>query len=390
MTHQDLARRGPQDDTAHDRPELRRALQDVVDSGFTGIQLRVDDSRGTWNGAAGSSVLGEPGAPSTDGHIRIGSNTKTFVAATVLQLVAEGAVDLDRAAADYLPDLPVDPRITVRMLLQHTSGIFNFTGEIYGPDAAVEGGVPWNGLTMVRGIPWQGKEWVDARFRHYPTEELARLALSRPARFEPGTDWSYSNSNYALARLIVEGVSGRSLADEMDRLVLSPLGLTQTSVPDTSTLPAPHAHAYYRYEEDGLETMVDVTAQDPSWISSGGDMVSTTRDLHLFVSGLTGGRLLPAPLLAEMLAPHPPAGYGLGVFVQDTAHGTLITHNGGMGGHGALMYSTPDGSTTLTAGINYVDDADQSLGAAFQSALQRLVDVVFGGRETAPGPTAPR
>jgi len=384
MTNQDLAPHELRDDAAHDRPALRRALQDVVDSGFTGIQLRVDDPRGTWTGAAGSSVLGEPDAPSTDGHVRIGSNTKTFVAATVLRLVDEGAVVLDRAAADYLPHLPVDPRITVRMLLQHTSGIFNFTGEIYGPDAEVEGGIPWNGATMVPGIPWQGKQWVDSRFRHYTTEELARLALSRPARFEPGTDWSYSNSNYALARLIVEGVSGRPLADEMDRLVLSPLGLTQTSVPDTSALPVPHAHAYYRYEEDGQETTVDVTSQDPSWISSGGDMVSTTRDLHLFISGLTSGRLLPASLLAEMLTPLPPAGYGLGVFVQDTGHGTVITHNGGMGGHGALMYSTPDGTTTLTAGINYVDDADQSLGAAFQTALQRLVDVVFGDRDATP------
>ncbi|RHA44452.1 class A beta-lactamase-related serine hydrolase [Cellulomonas rhizosphaerae] len=365
----------------HDRPSLRRALLDIVDSGFVGIQVRVNDRRGEWVGSAGESVLGESTPPPTDGYIRIGSNTKTFVAATVLQLIAEGAVALDTSAAVYLPDLTIDPRITVRMLLQHTSGIFNFTGEIYAAEAGVEG-VPWNGMTLVPGIPWQGREWVDSRFTHHSSEDLARVALSKPGRFEPGTDWSYSNSNYALLRLIIEEVSGRSLAEEMHRLVLSPLGLTQTQVPDSASIPDPHAHAYYRYGDDGEETTVDVTSQDPSWISSGGDMISTTRDLHLFISSLTSGRLVPEPLLAEMLTPHPPAGYGLGVFVQDTGHGTVITHNGGIAGHGALMYSSPDGSTTLTAGLNYVDDAALSLGAAFQSATQRLVAEVFGNLPT--------
>jgi D-alanyl-D-alanine carboxypeptidase len=109
-------------------------------------------------------------------------------------------------------------------------------------------------------------------------------------------------------------------------------------------------------------------------------MISTTRDLHTFISALVGGTLLPAPLLAEMCTPEPKAGYGLGVFVQDTGcGGTVITHNGGHGGHAGLMYSTPDGSTTLTATLNYVDDAALSMGEAFQKATQRLVRVVFCG-----------
>uniref|UniRef100_UPI00052414BC serine hydrolase domain-containing protein n=1 Tax=Kitasatospora phosalacinea TaxID=2065 RepID=UPI00052414BC len=358
-------------------------LQEIVDSGLTGIQLRVNDHRGEWVGSAGTSVLGEPTPPPTDGYIRIGSNTKTFVAATVLQMVAEGTVALDAPAAGYLPGLAIDPRITVRMLLQHTSGVFNFTGEIHAADADVEG-IPWNGAILVPGIPWQGKQWVDARCTHHAPEDLARLALSKPARFEPGADWSYSNTNYVLARLIIEAVSGRTLAEEMHRLVLSPLGLTQTQVPEDTSIPEPHAHAYYRYDDDGQEATVDVTVQDPSWISSGGDMISTTRDLHLFISGLTSGRLLPAPLLAQMLTPHQPTGYGLGVFVEDTAHGTLVKHNGGMAGHAALMYSSYDGGTTLTAGLNYVDDTALSLSAAFQAATQRLVDEVFGDLPAAP------
>jgi D-alanyl-D-alanine carboxypeptidase len=183
-----------------------------------------------------------------------------------------------------------------------------------------------------------------------------------------------------LARLLIEKVTGRSVAEEMHRLILGPLGLTGTIQPTSETdIPEPHARAYYRYEEDGQTRTVDVTSQNPSWISSGGDMISTTRDLHTFISGLVGGKLLPAELLAEMCTPESKAGYGLGVFVQETpGGGTVITHNGGMAGHAALMYSTPDGSTTLTAALNYVDDAALSMAEAFQKATQRLVKEVFG------------
>ncbi|MCX5198532.1 beta-lactamase family protein [Streptomyces sp. NBC_00249] len=355
---------------AQDRPELQQTLQEIVGLGFTGIQMRVHDQRGEWAGSAGVRELGETAAPPTDGHTRIGSTTKTFTAVLMLQLVGEGAIGLDDPVADHLPNLGLDPRITVRMLLQHTSGVFNFTGEYY------EDG------TVVPGIPWSGREWVEDRFRTYRPEELVRLALSKPVRFAPGTDWSYSNTNYVVVRLLIEKLTGRPATEEMRRRILEPLGLSGTVAPTTQTeLPEPHAHAYYRYQVDGREETADVTRQNPSWISSGGDMISTTRDLHTFITALLGGKLLPAPLLAEMLSPHPKAGYGLGLMVQDAGPdgGKVVTHNGGIAGHAALMYSTPDGSTTLTAALNYVDDAAMSLAEAFQTVVQRLVEEVFGG-----------
>lgn len=264
--------------------------------------------------------------------------------------------------ADHLPEFGLDRAITVRMLLQHTSGIFNHTGEYY------EDG------TFAPGIPWQGKEWLDGRFEARRAEDLVRLALAKPARFAPGADWSYSNTNYVLARLLIEKVTGRTIAEEVQRLVLGPLGLTGTSVPTGTDIAEPHAHAYYRHEDE----TVDVTRHDPSWISSGGDMISTPEDLATFVTALVRGELLPAPLLAEMLDPHPKVGYGLGVFVQETAAGKVITHNGGTMGHGALMYTTADGGRTLTAALNYVDDADLSLAQAFQAVTKKLVEEVFG------------
>ncbi|MEV5893555.1 serine hydrolase domain-containing protein [Nonomuraea fuscirosea] len=365
-----------------DRPELRKAIEEIVDSGFVGVSLRVNDERGKWVGSAGVAELGGAAKPPVNGHVRIGSVTKTFTATVVLQLVAEGRIELDAPAADYLPEFGLDERITVRMLLQHTSGLFNFTGEVYD-DGSIVHGIP---------VPYgtTGKEWVDNRFRTYRPEELVRLALSKPPRFEPGTGWSYSATNYVLARLLIEKVTGHSLAQEMQRLILGPLGLSGTVVPDASPeIPEPYAHAYYRYEDAGEQKTVDITRQNPSWISTGGDMISTTQDLHTFISALLGGKLLPAGLLAEMCTPRPTGipnmDYGLGVFVLTTDDGgTVISHNGAAVGHAALMYATPDGRKTLTAALNCVDDADLSIAAAFQTAQRRLLNEVFGGGQVDP------
>ncbi|WP_410622952.1 serine hydrolase domain-containing protein [Amycolatopsis sp. cmx-8-4] len=356
------------------RPELRRTIQAIVDSGFTGVQLRVHDQRGDWTGSAGVRELGEAGTPPTDGRFRIGSTTKTFTATVVLQLVAEGRVALDTPVAGYLPGYGFDPRITPRMLLQHTSGLFNYTGEYYDDG------------TVVPGIPWSGGEWVDNRFHTYRPADLVRYALSKPARFAPGTGWSYANTNYVVARLLIEKVTGRSYADQVQRRILWPLGLRDTFAPGTSPdVPGPHAHAYYRYQDTaGQPKTVDVTRQNPSWISSAGELISTTKDLGTFYSALLGGKLLPAPLLAEMVKPHPTpdptSDYGLGLFElhadANCSGGVLVNHNGGVQGYGTLAYSTLDGSKTLEASITYVDTG-VAPAAAYQRAVRSLIQNVF-------------
>lgn len=365
-----------------DRPELREAMQAYVDSGFTGIQLRVHDERGEWVGSAGARRLGESAKPPTNGRFRVGSVTKTFTATVVLQLVAEGQVGLDAPVADYLTQFTLDRRITVRMLLQHTSGVFNHVGD-FDPSGA-----------YVPGIPWSGKEWVDNRFHTYRPEDLVRFALSKPLKFTPGANWSYSNTNYILARLLIEKVTGHSYVEETKRRILRPLGMSGTMMPGTSSeIPGPRAHAYYRYEDAGQEKTVDITRQNPSWVSAGGDMISTTQDLHRFISALMGGKLVPGPLLDQMRTPYPEVGYGLGLFVQDgTAPSspfpkpscgvTVVHHNGSVQGFGTLMYSTPDGRTTLTASLNYVDDATGSMSGPFFAELPKLVDAVFCDEQT--------
>jgi D-alanyl-D-alanine carboxypeptidase len=337
-----------------DRPELQKAIQAFVDAGFLGVQLRVHDERGEWAGSAGVRKLGASAKPPTNGHFWVGSVTKTFHATVVLQLVAEGKIGLDAPVARYLPKLGLDRRITVRMLLQHTSGLFNYTGDL-DPDG-----------TWVPGLPATGKEWLDNRFHSYRPEELVRFALSKPAKFAPGTDWSYSNTNYTLARLLIEKVTGHSFDAELKRRIVGPLGLKGTVVPGNRTrLPAPYAHGYFRYQDAGQWKVADVSRQNLSLVAGAGDMLSTTQDLHTFFSALNGGKLLPAKLLAEMRNPHPKSDplygrYGLGMFVQDLgpACGTVLNHNGNPpGGYAALMYSTPDGSKTLTASLTAGDAA---------------------------------
>ncbi|MEG9519628.1 beta-lactamase family protein [Saccharopolyspora indica] len=356
-----------------DRPELQRAVQALVDAGFASAEMRVHDERGDWAGSAGVSELGGTAKPPANGQVWAGSVIKTFTATLVLQLVAEGEIELDSPVAGHLPELGLDERITVRMLLQHTSGLYNYTGEL---DA--DG-------TFVMGLPSQGKAWVDNRFHTYKPEELVRFALSKPARFEPGTGQSYSNTNYTLALLLVEKLTGRSYAEEAQRRILEPLGLSDTAVSATSPdLPGPHARGYYRYQDAGEWKVVDVSRQNPSLLAGAGDLITTAGDLSTFISALLRGELLPAPLLAEMLAPHGELGLGLGLWVQDLGpdHGTIVHHNGGApGGYGALMISTPDGAKTLTASLT-TGEADPA--AVFPTALDGLIKAVFCDGQAQP------
>ncbi|MDA2809035.1 serine hydrolase [Nocardiopsis sp. RSe5-2] len=357
------------------RPELKKAMEEIVETGFLGVSLRVRDRRGEWVGSVGRAELDGTDAPPVDGYTRIGSTTKTFAAALVLRTVAEGRIGLDTRAADHLPGFDLDERITVRMLLQHTSGVFNFTGE-YDEDGTL---LP--GITTPYGTSTE--EWLESQRESTRPEELVRLALSKPTMFEPGEKWGYANTNYVLARLLVENVTGRSFPEEMQRQILGPLGLTRTILPeDSPEIPAPHAHGYFRYEKDGEQKTVDITRQNPSWLSTGGDMISSTEDLAVFITALVGGHIVPPELLEEMYTPVstgiPSMDYGLGVFVQKTEGGaTIINHNGGVPGYAAMMSASPDGDTVMTAAVNYVDDPEITMAVQGQEAYQKLVKAVF-------------
>ncbi|MEU1171830.1 serine hydrolase domain-containing protein [Streptomyces microflavus] len=286
-----------------------------------------------------------------DGQVRIGSNTKTFVAVVVLQLVAERRVSLDAFVDTYLPGLVrgkgIDGRrITVRQLLQHTSGLPEYTSHL-GDDA-----------------------------RYYAPRELLATALRHPADFDPGKSWKYSNTNYVLAGLIVQKVTARPLADEIDRRVIKRIGLRHTyfPAPGDASIREPHPHGYY--QESTQTPLRDITETDPSWGWAAGQMISTNSDLNRFFTALLAGRLLPPAQLAQMRTTVPAeatfgpgARYGLGLVSRPLPCGGLSW------GHGGSFpgYETRGGVTADGRAANIAVTL-QLTGEAPRRSLERAVD----------------
>ncbi|GHA65203.1 serine hydrolase [Streptomyces termitum] len=262
-----------------------------------------------------------------DGRVRIGSNTKAFTAVVVLQLVAEGKLGLDASVDTYLPGLlrgdGIDGRtITVRQLLQHTSGLPDYVDQ---------------------------KAVLDAPRRYFEPRELLDAALVKKAHFAPGARWEYSNTNYLVAGLIVQKTTGRPFGEEVTRRIIDRVGLRHTSFPTPGdmTIPGPHPKGYQR-TEDG--TPRDYTVLDPSWGWAAGAMISTNGDLNRFYGALLGGRLLPPAQLAQMRATVPAdavapgARYGLGIMSTPLSCGGVSWgHGGGIPGYATFGGVTEDG-----------------------------------------------
>ncbi|KQV05724.1 hypothetical protein ASE03_08120 [Kitasatospora sp. Root187] len=321
-----------------DRVALDRALHDVVEAGGASAVLGrvVQDGRTVWQGAAGQSDL-DTGAPvRADGRFRIGSTTKTFVSTVVLQLVAEQKVKLDDPIERHLPGtVPNGANITVRQILNHTSGLYSFTSD------------PELGLSSPEAL----RAWAESdRATTYRPQDLLAMAFRHEPLFAPGTDWSYSNTNYIVAGQLVEKVTGRSWAKEVERRIIQPLGLHNTSMPSTSmAIPGPHAKGYLKFGD----TRIDVTRLNPSMAGSAGAGISTTADLTRFNAALLGGRLLRPAELAEMKTPSPQAlahgvGYGLGLWRTVLPCGEFWGHDGAIPGYATMLMGDVTGRRQIS------------------------------------------
>ncbi|WP_280499224.1 serine hydrolase domain-containing protein [Nocardia cyriacigeorgica] len=310
-------------------------LQILVDAptDATATVLTVDGTART----AGTRTPGTEEPVSGSEHFRIGSITKTFVATVVLQLVDEGRVALDAPIAKYLPGTVRDgDRITVRQILQHTSGI---------PDYMKTPGWSTN--------RWRGED----RFRDYRPDQLLQQAFTRPPDFAPGAKFRYSNSNYIVAGLLIEAVTGRPYGTEIDRRILGPLHLAGTSLPGSNPrLPEPALRAVA--ELDGRR--VDVTEQNESLDWAAGEMISTQPDLATFFDALLGGRLLSEQTLAEMRRTVPMGSgfhYGLGLERFDLPCGGQVWgHGGQLLGYVTYAYRRDDGRTFGLLEVSGSDD----------------------------------
>ncbi|MEU6393973.1 serine hydrolase domain-containing protein [Streptomyces sp. NPDC046939] len=312
---------------------------------------------------AGSSRLGKQVPVPRDGQVRAGSNTKSFTAVVVLQLVAEGKVDLDAPIEKYLPNVVrgkgIDAnKITVRNLLQHTSGLPNYTEHI--------------GLETFEKV----------QHKFFQPHDLLAAALAHPAKFPPGAKWEYSNTNYLIAGMLIEKITERPVQEQITQRVIKKAGLRHTywPQPGDQTIREDHPHGYALGNPE-TGKVIDATEMDPSWGGAAGQLISTPSDLAKFARVLLDGRLLPAEQLAEMRktvsAPLLPGWrYGLGVFsIPLSCGGRYWGHGGDIDGFETRGGATDDGRAVglaVTALPGTFGDPEKSA-----DAVMSAVDTAF-------------
>ena len=318
---------------------LKSRAQGLVDAGYPAALAAVTDSKGESAGVAvGKGNLETGQVPPMDGEVRIGSNTKTFVAVVVMQMVQEGKVGLDEPIETYLPGLikgeGVDgSKITVRQLLQHTSGLPEYTD-----------------ITPGRSDIFQIKD-------HYAQpRDLLDTALGKPAQFEPGTQWKYTNTNYIVLGMLIERVSQRPVGEQIDERIVKKLGLSHTyfPAPGEEKIRGTHPQGYHLSAGGKLE---DITEMDPAWAWAAGAMVSTPGELNTFFQAVLDGRLLTQASIDEMKkgvdvdsSELPGAVYGLGLIGRSlSCGGTAWGHGGDIAGYHTRGGVGPDGTAVTVA-----------------------------------------
>ncbi len=327
---------------AADDARLRALMHRLTTAdGAPGALVATRDRRGSAVLTSGVADVDSQAPVRGDSRFRIGSMTKPFVATVVLQLVGEHRVDLDAPVERYLPGVVRghgnDGRvITVRMLLQHTSGLPDYLDHLNPRDILKD------------------------PLAHHDTRDLVNLALAHPPTFEkpgamPGSEWHYSNTNYLLAGMLIEKVTGHAYGEEIGRRIIEPLGLHDTSVPgDATSIPGPHPRGYVRPVEDA--PLMDITAFNPSVAGASGEMISSGTDLNTFLDALVRGRLLRPAQLKAMTKTRPTGSddgreYGLGLESRPLPCGGLYWgHGGDIFGYQTAGGATADGrqATVMT------------------------------------------
>lgn len=320
------------------RDGVQQALDSLVrDGDFPGALAAVQGRDGRIrNYTAGVGDLRTRAKVPTDGYVRIASNTKTFTAVVVLQLVGEGKVGLDESVETYLPGLlrgdGIDGHnITVRQLLQHTTGLPSYT------DFLADGILPF-------------------QHTYFQPLELVKMAVAKKATATPGKEFQYSNTNYVVAGLLIEKVTGRPVIEEITNRTIKRIGLRETYFPNVGdeTIRKPHAKGYHR--DDPSKPYTDVTETDPSLGWAAGQVIATPSDIGRFFTALLDGKLLEPAQLDQMRetipAPDFPEGseYGLGLVSTPLTCGDLSWgHGGSIQGYSTTNAATDDGRATTIA-----------------------------------------
>jgi D-alanyl-D-alanine carboxypeptidase len=318
-------------------PDEQLALETIVsarlgDFRIPGAVVGVSiPGRGSWVSAQGIADLGTATPIATDDHFRIASVTKTFAATVVLQLVDAGKLALDDTLDQYVPGIPNGSEITIRQLLQMTAGIYDFT-----LDEQFMAAYDRDPLVL------------------YTPEDVIAIVERHEPDFAPGTSLSYSDTNYTLLGLIIEQITGTSAAQALQDYIYDPLGLTQTSIPDTTQMPEPFARGYITTSTTD-DTLRDVTLSNPLTAWTAGGIVSTVHDLQLWAVALGEGTLLSPETQRERLqwillpgGSRLPVSYGLGI--MDVAG--FVGHNGAIYGYSTWVLYDPQSKGSLVVLTN--------------------------------------
>ena len=308
--------------------------RDLVRTGAPGAIVYVRTPSGTRAGVAGYADQSARISMRASDRYRIASVTKAFVSVLILQLEAEGKLDIDDPVEKYLPGVvPNGAAIKLRELMNHTSGLFDYTD-----DSAF----------VNDPITSFSRAWTPA--------QLLALAFAHPPTFPPGTNWSYSNTNYIVLGLVVEAVTREPLDQVLQERIFTPLNLTSTSFPSTIELAPDLVHGYVKLSGTPI---IDITpALNPTWGWAAGAIVSTAKDVTTFYRALVTRKLLPATQLKEMeTASATSRGYGLGIFNVFVACGRAFTHEGDFVGWQNIAYTTANGKrqAVVMVNVNYVN-----------------------------------
>ncbi|MGI5417103.1 serine hydrolase domain-containing protein [Actinomadura luteofluorescens] len=328
-----------------DPAKLRATLDATHDAGMYGLFSGIRDGRTAWDGAAGVADV-RTGRPVTPGmRQRVGSITKSFVATAILQQVERGRVDLDAPVGRYLPGLVpgrYGEQTTVRMVLDHTSGIGDYVSAAF---------------PSLRELSADSLD--EYRFRSVRPAQLIAWGLQAPRTGEPGERWSYSNTNYIIAGELLEKVTGTKAEKYITRNVIRKAGLKHTYFPSSSWIAGPHSRMYESLYQH-VTPPRDYSAFDMSWAWTAGALVSTMDDLNRFYRRLLAGDLIGPDALAQMQRTVPVKdadgnvlmNYGLGLYSLDLPCGTFWGHDGAVFGAGTQSLTSAGGERQISLAFN--------------------------------------
>jgi D-alanyl-D-alanine carboxypeptidase len=323
-------------------PDLITALENALDVSLTedipGAAVALVSPNGNWFGASGIADLANDTPLQPDDRFEIGSITKTFVAVTLLQLVEAGQLSLADPLTQWLPQsitdgIPNADTITIQQILNHTSGIADYTEPLFVLAAA-------NPFIFLED--WQ-------------PEQLVELITDSEPVSTPGASWYYSNTNFILAGLVVESVTGNSIASEIRNRILTPLNLTNTFFANEEEVPGGYINGYWDFDQN--DTLDDITVTNLSWAGAAGAMISNTTDLATFAAGLFKGALLQPNTLARMLDTIPVSSpnysaYGLGIGTIESPNRFWWVHRGQTLGFRSNLWYSPAEDITYVELIN--------------------------------------